>query len=130
MPAKIRKRDKGFVAIKSRLAKLRKNPIGMTVGVHSDAGTYPDGTEVLLVAIVQEFGLGVPAHPFIRPVFDADSASHRVMLRRVAESAVRSGVDPAIPLKALGQRLARRMKQRAPVDTGRLRRSIEARIHK
>lgn len=128
MPAKVKVVDKGFNRVKSRLAELRRNPVKMTVGVHSDAGTYPNGTEVVLVAIVQEFGLGVPQQPFIRPVFDAESQSHRAMLRSVAEAAVRSGRDPVRALQALGDRLAARMKARAPVDSGRLRRSIEARV--
>jgi hypothetical protein len=128
MPAKIKTKDKGWNQIKSRLVDLKRNPVSMTVGVHSDAGTYPNGTEVVAVAVIQEFGIGVPEQPFIRPVFDADSASHRAMLRRVAEGAVRSGRDPTRALKALGDRLAARMKARAPVESGRLRASLEARV--
>ena len=128
MPARIRKRDKGFNQIKSRLVRLKRHPVSMTVGVHNDVEPYPNGTEVWLVAMIHEFGLGVPARPFIRPVFDANSASHRAMLRRVAEAAVRAGIDPAVALKEVGKRLVKQMRQLAPVDTGRLKRSIEARV--
>lgn len=130
MASRIRVRDRGYNRTKSRLAKLKAKPIKMTVGVHNDAGTYPNGTPVVEVATIQEFGIGVPAQPFILPVFDADRSQHKAMLRRVAEGAVRRGDNPVVALKKLGDSMVERMQRRAPVKTGKLRGSIKRKVER
>jgi len=131
---KVKVVDKGFNALRARLVKAAKKPLTMTVGVHSDAGNYPNGMAVAHVAAGKELGFFKPQRPFLRPVFDAAKAQHRPTLRLIAqryafgEGAV--GVQTSLrrDLRTYGNTLAKLMRKVAPKKTGRLRRSIKVKV--
>lgn len=62
---KTRVNDGLLVALKGNMKQARG--AYTTVGVHSGAGNYPDGTPVAMVAIYNEFGTGsIPERSFMR----------------------------------------------------------------
>jgi hypothetical protein len=68
MGVDVQVRDSGATGLKQRLRGLSQ---AVTVGVHEDAEPYPDGTSVVMVGAVQEFGSEhVPARSFLRSYAD------------------------------------------------------------
>lgn len=62
-------RDKGWKRIQREVAEARRG--GVKVGVLGDAGASEEGTDLIDIAIYNEFGTrGIPARPFIRGAYD------------------------------------------------------------
>lgn len=65
MPLKTEDRDMGEKRIRSEMSKLDRSYA--TIGVHDDAGDYPDGQTIAQVAAYNEFGTKrIPSRPFLR----------------------------------------------------------------
>lgn len=154
MSVTFRETDRGFAKRVAQVKAAAKGA-GMSVGVHAKEGAAPKkakkkGAEpltVLDVAIINEFGLGVPERPFLRNWFDQNRAANMEALRR-AIRLVLAGKMPLeqalelVGLKFVGgiqQAIARRtlgLKANAPetiaekgsdtplIDIGQLRQSL------
>jgi len=125
---RVRVIDKGYKALRARLAKAAKHPVTMTVGVHADAGSYPNGTAVVRVAEGKEFGFFQPQKSFVRPVFDAAQGQHRPTLQIIARQVITGTGSVKVGLRKYGNVLAKLMRREAPKKTGRLRRSIKVKV--
>lgn len=101
--------DKGFRdAIKS-LENLAKGSV--KIGIQSDAGTYPDGTNVLDVAIWNEFGTSkIPSRPFVRQCFSDNQMAAAQYLGRVASNVLKNGGSLGNELSKMGQWYQGKMK--------------------
>ncbi|VFR81207.1 Phage-related protein [plant metagenome] len=64
---------------------------GVKTGIQADAGRDPDSdADLLQIAIINEFGLGVTARPFVRDFFEKNQQVLAQAMERVA-AAVASG---------------------------------------
>lgn len=63
-----------------KLAKRLKGPNAVKVGLPKGSNDYPDGTSVILVGLVHEFGSptnGVPARSFLRSTLRDNKAKYK-----------------------------------------------------
>jgi|AACY02.16.fsa_nt_gi hypothetical protein len=136
--------DLGYRRIMRELAELGEMVV--LVGVGEDAGAYDDGTPVAAVGAMLEYGTSrMPARPWL--TIGTSKANVDDELAAIAR-AVTKGGDARRALDAAGERIAERVKSTlsddvkplAPstvaqkgssqplIDTGRLKRSITARV--
>lgn len=125
---KVRVVDKGYKALRARLTRAAKAPLTMTVGVHDDAGHYPNGVAVTYVAAGKELGFLQPQKSFLRPVFDAARSQHRPTLQLIARQVITGQGSVKGGLRKYGTVLAVLMRKVAPKKTGRLRKSIKVKV--
>lgn len=123
---RVRVVDKGMKALMRKVRKAAGTTTRLTVGVHQDAGRYPNGIPVPKVALMKELGLGASQKAFVRPTFDETRSLHLPALRAAMSQLFVEGGSHKVALKAFGTTLAAAMKEKAPVLTGRLRASIKA----
>lgn len=153
MPVKVS--DRGLTDLRKRLAKLLKG-YTLTVGVHGPEGETPaaggGGATLLEVAILNEYGLGVPERSFIREWYDANRGKNQERLLKVGKVILAGGYDIETGLGRLGalfqgeiqsrisagipppnaaSTIARKKKSSTPlINTGQLRSSILWRVEK
>lgn len=90
--------------ISRRVATGREVRVGFLEGA-----TYPDGTSVPVVAIVQEFGSGkIPARPYFRPMIAAKKAGWGKSLATVLQN---NDFDGEKALEAMGAGIAGQLRQ-------------------
>jgi hypothetical protein len=144
-------RDLGYRRIIRNLKQLgRLNAPAVFVGVRSGAGESADGTPLVLIAAVNEFGSSdghVPERSFLRSTVDENRAAYMKLLERAAGRAVDKGRSAMRrELELVGAKVASDVQRKivalkdppnAPstiaakgsssplVDTGRLRQSID-----
>lgn len=101
MPVKVTDRDKGYAKMIANLDATGK--LAITVGIHSEEGEGDhDGRSIVDIAEANEFGLGVPARPFVSGW--ADNYPDPVgEMRDEAAAALKAGVSPTKRLDALAQ---------------------------
>lgn len=97
-------RDKGLKDLMKRLGDERWT---LTVGVHSAEGGEVsrdgDGKQTVLdVAIINEYGLGVPERSFIRAWADENEQRNKAKLRKIAEAVFDGKYDIRTGLERLG----------------------------
>jgi len=141
-------RDNGYRRVVASMQNANV-PATLTVGIHEDAGTEPDGTTVAQVADWNEFGTGnIPARPFIGGFVEENEAQIEEDLRKCGEEYTR-GRDGKLMLTRFGLRYVGLIQQRissgiAPpnspvtvarkgsatplIDTGQLRSSIRSKV--
>ena len=64
---------------------------------------YDGETSVAQVARYNEFGLGVPARPFMRPAVHANKAELTNLLHRMYRQAIRDNQNTVVPLERFGE---------------------------
>lgn len=102
-------KDMGFVQAVTSLEKLAR--LSVKIGIQSDAGSYPDGTSVLDVAVWNEFGTAkIPSRPFIRQCFTIHSENAQRLLAHIAQN-VMKGANPETELSRVGQWYQDQMKR-------------------
>lgn len=77
------------------------------VGLPRGAGEYPDGTSVILVGIIHEFGApgaGIPMRSFLRAGIAEADAEIRSLIRKVAKAALDGRIQEIQALELLGTR--------------------------
>jgi hypothetical protein len=145
----ITEKDNGYRELLRSLDKFGSYEI--TVGVHSEEGsaTEEGGTTLIEVAERNEFGLGVPARPFLGPWADERRDDAVRQMRDASAEALKARKSPAARLDQLAQKFAGEVQARiaggvpppnAPttverkgsstplVDTGTLRGSIRGKV--
>ena len=78
------------------------------VGLTRHANAYPDGTSVVMVAAVHEFGSeasGVPERSFLRSTLNANRRKYKKMFRKLAEHVARGRMSTNEALGTLGLQL-------------------------
>ena len=63
---------------------------------------YPDGTQVAQVAAVNEFGMGVPARPFMRPAIAMNRAKWANQISSGVNAVIRGAIDLDSALEQVG----------------------------
>lgn len=104
--------DRGASYLFRRAAELA-NRVTFGVGVPADAGNYPNGTPIPVVAAAHEFGLGVPQRSFIRGWFD-EKGPQRFMsdFAVAAQTSLIRGTELQGLLKARGDQYVAELQQR------------------
>lgn len=98
-----------------KLAKINSKPSRVRVGIPDDSITYPDGTSLLLVAIVQEFGTfdgRIPERSFLRAMIVENKNFFKKFWDKHAEAILTGKVDPKLVLELLGQMAEAKAKEK------------------
>jgi len=95
-------RDNGYARMIAALDATGK--IAVTIGIHSEEGGGDNGgRSVADIAEANEFGLGVPARPFVSSWADEHGSAFVTRMRDESALALKAGVSPAQRLDALAQ---------------------------
>ncbi len=94
-------KDSGATGLEGRLRELGQS---VTVGIHEDAEPYADGTSVVMVGAVHEFGSGdVPQRSYLRGYVDGPGKKELGRVAAGKVGAVVDGADPDTIGEALGE---------------------------
>jgi len=117
-------------------------PHNVRVGLPKDSNAYPDGTSVILVGTVQEFGSekkGIPSRSFLRKTIAIKRREYKQLFVKLSKAMVKGDADMTKALGTIGLSVQadvqRRISAGIPpklksregtplIDTGHLRRSI------
>lgn len=103
---KIKKEPKD---LKKTLDDLKKNMSGASdvkVGLPLNSNAYPDGTSVIMVGVVHEFGdeeLGIPERSFLRAMLKENTLEFKALFKRIGLAIATGKVKAEKALKLLGQ---------------------------
>lgn len=132
MTSKVKDTDRGAKLLTRGIRELqREGTIKLTVGVHDDVGRelHPSGRPIGAVANVVEHGSrGKPPASYLRGTFDARRARFGPELAEAGRRVLFEGLTLEQAFQPVLAPFVALVKARAPVRTGTLRRSIEARI--
>lgn len=141
---KTRLKKKPINAIKA-LKKLSANvgkSGGVKVGFPKDSNAYPDGTSVIMVALVHEFGSpsqGIPERSYLRSTLVENKTKYKSFMKKLAKQVVSGKIDMKQALGLLGLKVEADIKDKITeisepaltsregnplVLTGHLRRSV------
>lgn len=117
LKAKVKK--KGLTKLDKEIekfAKLAKGPDEVKVGVPQSGPNYPDGTSLVMVAAVNEFGsleLNIPERSFLRwTVVNKRKTFSRFWNAQVAEELLKGELKPQTALRLLGQLAQKEVQKR------------------
>lgn len=102
---KVTDKDRGYRLQVKRLLGLGN--LGVSVGVHPDAGTYDDGTPVAEAAALNEFGSEgglIPERSFLRSTLDENQSRYARALEKAVDRSL-DGVPLNVALLPLGQQV-------------------------
>lgn len=103
-------RDRGWK--KARKAVRDRRNQYTTVGVHANRGARSDVANNLMLAMVHEFGLGVPERSFIRDTIDSNESVYKTFIRKLAEQVVFGRITQKQAVQLLGLKVKADMKNR------------------
>lgn len=116
MPAKTRvqtkrfRRDGGLEGHAKRiLAAAKRKGAHVKVGLPRGTGAYPDGTPVIMIGVVHEFGApaaGIPMRSFLRSAISEGDAEIKRLIRKVARAAMKGKIEERQALELLGLKAA------------------------
>ncbi len=150
MKSKVRIKKQALKAIKriEKIAKNLKGPSKVKVGLPKGSNAYPDGTSVIMVGAVHEFGSparNIPQRSFLRSTVNNNRQEYRRINKKLASKIISGDLDSKQALGLLGLKVEGDVKQRITdikipplkspskkrggspnplVDTGHLRRVI------
>lgn len=96
----------GAAALQALIEDVRR--LQLRVGFFENA-KYPDGTQVALVAAVQELGSAqrhIPPRPFIRPAISAGEQSSAQLLAQALRQGIESGAPVSDAFEMLGLKIS------------------------
>jgi hypothetical protein len=103
--ARVIDRDKGYKLAVKRLVGVGN--LGVSVGVHEDAGSYEDGTPVAVAAAYNEFGSEeglIPERSFLRSTMDENESRYGRELEKAVDRTL-DGVSLKVALLPLAQQV-------------------------
>lgn len=146
-------KDNGYRQMMASLASAKA--IKITVGIHAEEGaaSHADGggMSVAEIAEANEFGLGVPARPFVSGWADQARPAAMAKIKKALEDSLKRKTSPAMALDALAQAFAGEVQEKISagvpppnspatiarkgsstplIDTGQLRASIRGKAGK
>lgn len=131
-----------------KLNERMQSPHNVRVGLPKNSNNYPDGTSVILVGTVQEFGsekTGVPSRSFLRKTVNNQRSAYKALFKKLSVSMVKGNSDMTKALGVLGLKVQGDVQERISsgippklkhrdgtplIDTGHLRRAITFEITK
>jgi len=153
MKSKVRIIKNPTKAIKriEKIAKSMSGPSTVKVGLPKGSNNYPDGTSVIMVGSVHEFGSpsrGIPQRSFLRSTVTENRRAYKELFKKIAKSITDGKINTKQGLSLIGLQVEADVKQKIVdikkpantestisgkgssnplIDTGHLRQSI---IHK
>jgi phage gpG-like protein len=131
-----------------RLAKSMKGPNLVKVGLPKGSNDYPDGTSVIMVGTVQEFGSpssNIPQRSFLRSTLNSNRHKYLDLFKKLSKRIVDEKMTVSKALGTVGLQVQTDVRQRITdikepplksrdgnplVDTGHLRQSITYEVEK
>lgn len=125
-----------------RLAKSLKGPDLVKVGLPKGSNNYPDGTSIIMVGTVHEFGSplrNIPQRSYLRSTLEDNRRSYKDMFKKLSKSIVKNDIDKKEALSLIGLQVQTDVRQKITdikeppiksregnplIDTGHLRQSI------
>jgi phage gpG-like protein len=125
-----------------KLAKSLKGPDLVKVGLPKGSNDYPDGTSVIMVGLVHEFGSpsrNIPQRSFLRSTVASNKREYKDIFKRLGKKIVDGKITKLEALKLLGLKVQTDVRDKITdidspelksrdgnplVDTGHLRQSI------
>jgi HK97 gp10 family phage protein len=99
MTAKVTRKGKGLADIVKRMEDR-----AITVGVHDDTGSYPDGESVAQVAAWNEYGTeDIPERPFLRSTMAKRRKKYTIIMGTIAAAAVEGKASIKAGMARLGE---------------------------
>tara|TARA_R110000744_G_scaffold20470_1_gene53739 strand:- start:10382 stop:10834 length:453 start_codon:yes stop_codon:yes gene_type:complete len=139
---KIIKKPKDAIKEIERMAKTMRGPNSVVVGLPKGANDYPDGTSVIMVGTIHEFGSDVrniPQRSFLRSTVQEKRRKYKVMFKKLAKKIIDGTITSKQALQMIGLQVESDVKDKITdikepelksregnplVDTGHLRQSI------
>ncbi len=100
----VRRPNKALKYIKT-MKKLTNKANTLVVGLPKGSNDYPDGTSVVMVGIVHEFGMeekGIPERSFLRSTVVEQRQRIRSAMKRILKKMVEEGLPTERGLQELG----------------------------
>lgn len=131
-----------------KLNKMLSTSKSVKVGLPKQSSPYPDGTSVIMVGMVHEFGSiarNIPERSFLRKNMKMHRRKYLSLIKKLAKKIVRKEVTFDVAMAALGQTVQDDVKKTltelsAPalknrvgnplIDTGHLRQEITYKVEK
>lgn len=126
----------------NKLAKEMRQSGSVVVGLPKGSNDYPDGTSVIMVGAVQEFGSparGIPQRSYLRSTVVEERRKYKSLFKRLSEKIVKGQIDQTKALGIIGLQVQTDVRAKITdikepplvaregnplVDTGHLRQSI------
>lgn len=139
---KILKKPTDAIKAIEKLADSLKGPNKVKVGLPKGSNDYPDGTSVIMVGAVHEFGSavrGVPERSFLRTTVSDNRKKYKAFIKKLVKAILDGKIDKEKALGLLGLSLQNDVREKITdidtpplvsregnplVDTGHLRQSI------
>lgn len=136
-----KKADKAIKEIE-QISKSMSGPNSVKVGLPKGSNAYPDGTSVIMVGAVHEFGSparGIPQRSYLRTTVKAERRSYKELFKKLSKKIVKKDITLSKALNILGLRVQTDVREKITtlslpplrsrsgnplVDTGHLRQSI------
>ena len=87
----IKKKPKAAIERIEKIVKSLRGPDDVVVGLPKGSNNYPDGTSVVMVGTVHEFGSparGIPARSFLRTTMVEGKRKYKNFMGKLAKSVV------------------------------------------
>lgn len=133
--------DKAITKIEE-LAKSLEGPNKVKVGLPKGSNDYPDGTSVIMVGTVHEFGSpsrGIPQRSYLRSTVQQSKRKYKSLTKKLTKAIVNGKMDMKKALNIIGLQVTKDVVKKITdikspslksrrgnplVDTGHLRQSI------
>jgi len=124
------------------IAKSLKTPGSVLVGLPKGSNDYPDGTSVIMVGVVHEFGSpsrGIPQRSFLRSTIVEQRSKYKSLMKKLTRQFVSGKITSEKMMGLLGLKLQTDVREKITdikepalksregnplIDTGHLRQSI------
>ena len=125
-----------------KLAKSLKGPDLVKIGLPKGSNDYPDGTSVIMVGLVHEFGSpsrNIPQRSFLRSTVNSKKREYKGIFKRLGKKIIDGKITKLEALKLVGLKVQTDVRDKITdinspelksrdgnplVDTGHLRQSI------
>lgn len=141
----IRRPEKALKKIEELVGSL-KGPDLVKVGLPKGSNAYPDGTSVIMVGSVHEFGspsMGIPQRSFLRTTLVENRLAYKALFKKLSKKIINGDISKEDALHFIGMSVqgdvVSRISEGIPpeltsregtplIDTGHLRQSITYKV--
>ena len=105
---KVIKKPKDAIKALKKIAATMSGDESLKVGLPLGSNPYPDGTSVIMVGIVHEFGSakqGIPQRSFLRSTMHENRRKYKRMFRKLAGKIIDGKLDNKQALNLLGEQV-------------------------
>ena len=101
----IRTPEKALKELERISRTFGKGPTGVKVGLPKESNDYPDGTSVIMVGAVHEFGsdkMNIPERSFLRSTVIEKKRDYKALFRKLSFKIITGGMDTKTALGLIG----------------------------